>query len=230
MLNDSVASFRRHFKCATFTVSVAQDATSILAARLPGYLQKHTLPNPLPVRAGDELWLKWFRQDIYEQADALITLDADVFCVSSPHSLLSWLNTNAAPNLIVLSEADAQAWHYGNYADALPEIPMVNAGFVAVRKPKEFLREMQRQYELYIQRVRTEDVKWHDEQGALASVWLRRHARGDACLLPEATNRLSCPSANPSVSSVKGLEIIHTAYPDHPQYVALKDQIRSAYA
>src|SRR5688572_21029928 len=80
MLGDSIRSFRPYFAQATFVISYHQGSVVASKGTLPEYVQWHSLPNCPGVEQGDELWLKWFPQDITEHADVLISLDMDVFC------------------------------------------------------------------------------------------------------------------------------------------------------
>ena len=228
MLRDSVESFHAFFPRATYIVSYAQDSLIEGKCTLPDYLQWHSLPARSGIAAGDELWLKWFPQDITDRADLMIAVDADVFCVAQPTSLVRWIRDDISKTICCMEESNPEGWCYGNYYPRLRTLPHVNAGFVASREPAELTRCMMTKYAKYRGWAEKLHRKWHDEQGALAEYWLELEKENRASTLPQIKNKLLCPSTNAHITSLNGLELIHTPYPEHPKYYELKDQIRAA--
>jgi len=229
MLHDSVASFHVQFPNGTFVASYRQDDDLPDRRLLPEYLQWHSLPGETGILPGDELWLKWFPQDLVDAADLFIAVDADVFAVADPVGLRKWMVDELESSICCMQESNPQPWQYGNYADRFARLPVVNAGFVASREAAVFTQAMMWKYQHYTAQPSLQR-RWHDEQGAVAEYWLEQESRARASFLPEATNKLLCPSANAEVIDIQGLEIIHTPYPEHPKYYELKEQIRAAIA
>jgi hypothetical protein len=228
MLGDSISSFRPYFPDATYVLSYAQNSVIQENKILPSYLQWHSLPIETGISSGDELWLKWFPQEITDQADLLIVIDADVFCVAEPRSLTQWIEHEGSKSICCMQESNPGP--YGNFYNRLRIVPRVNSGFVATRDPAKLTRQIMAKYKQY--RKWAVDLRrtWHDEQGALAEYWLEKEQAGAASYLSEARNKLLCPSINPTVTDLTGLEVIHTPYPDHPKYHELKVQIKAAIA
>src|SRR5690348_14973426 len=106
MLNDSVESFQAHFPDGIFLASYTSNAEIPGRRLLPKYLQWHSLPGATGVAPGDELWLKWFPQDILDSADLLLAVDADVFCVDDPKSLRSWIGGELQSSICCMQESD----------------------------------------------------------------------------------------------------------------------------
>lgn len=225
MLSHSIGTFRHWFGDQP-TYLVYTDAPDLVTERIR--VPSTILPmNTTGAEYLDEraTWLKWaprFRHDITATE---IRVDSDIFLVADPTELRSFIEGDG-PDIVVTMEEFTQLWPYGNFGPRLPEqFTPINAGLLGQRAHTDLSSEIRDAYRWWNEFVRSNELKYHDEQGGIALILQSLIADGRVQLLDPKRYRVVCPLNDPPVQSLDGLVGLHATYPEHPAYHKFIDEI-----
>jgi len=146
-------------------------------------------------------------------------IDSDVFLLTDPVEIRAFCDRRVGQKWIATQEEFAADWPYGNFAPRLGQhfIP-INAGFIGQAPGCDITLDLEEAYRWWSGNISESEIKYHDEQGAVAFC-LQAPARvGDVHLLDHRTHRVVCPLNEPPVRSVDGLVLLHATYPEHPAF------------
>jgi len=115
-------------------------------------------------------WMKWAPCFRHDRAATEIRVDADIFLVAEPTELREFI-AGGDYDFVVTMEAFTELWPYGNFGQRLPSgFTPINAGFFGQRPNADLAEPMGAAYRWWVEQVGTHEVKYHDEQGALAFI------------------------------------------------------------
>ncbi len=218
MLSHSIGTFRYWF---------GERPTYLVYADAPAFVSKHLLVPALvlPMAGADAeyvddraTWLKWTPRFRHDVSATEIHVDSDIFLVSEPTELYKFVDGYEADFVVTLEEF-TELWPYGNFGPRLPaDFVPINAGFFGQRAGTDLSDQMRSAYRWWADFVASNNVKYHDEQGALAFVLQELIRSGRVMTLPSSRYRVVCPLNDPPVESLDGLVGLHATYPEHPAY------------
>jgi hypothetical protein len=168
-------------------------------------------------------WKKWAPRFRHDVGVTEFRVDADIFLVAEPAELREFI-AGDGHDFVVTKEEFTARWPYGYFGPGLPQgFTPINAGFVGQRAGRDLTVAVRAAYARWADAMRhTEashtEVKYHDEQGAIAAVLQEPIERGRVLVLDPARYRVVCPLNDPPVHSLDGIVAVHATYPDHPAY------------
>jgi hypothetical protein len=219
MLDFSVAGFRRFFGERHRYVVFTDD---------PGLLQSHRRID-YEIRLMDErgadfndgraTWKKWAPAARLDRTRVEFRIDADIFLLEPSDELQRFCEGRSQARFVSTQEEFSEAWPYGNFGARLrdPRTP-INAGFIGQAAGADITADLKSAYQIWKHEVAEMDVKYHDEQGAVAYALQSHIDAGEVLLLDPARYRVVCPLNNPPVESLAGITLMHATYPDHPAF------------
>jgi hypothetical protein len=219
MLCHSVETFRRFFGPAPRYIVFADDPTVVDAMRLCRFelADLKDIVSPFADPRGN--WRKWAPPRLDIRAVEL-RIDSDIFLLADPADIRSFCEGQSGRNWLVTQEEFSAPWPYGNFAPRLPAgfVPM-NVGLVGQAEGCDISADLQNAYDWWSTHVPDQEIKYHDEQGAVAYCLQRPARSDDVLLLDPGTHRVVCLTNDPPVNDVGGLILMHATYPDHPAFV-----------
>ena len=225
MLCHSVETFRRFFGPSPRYVVFAEDPAVVDALRLCSFELVCLKDADSPFADTRSNWRKWAppRLDI---RSVELRIDSDVFLLAEPAEIRRFCNGRSGRKWLVTQEEFSAQWPYGNFGNRLPTgfVP-INAGLVGQAEGCDISADLQSAYDWWSTHVHDHEIKYHDEQGAVAYC-LQQPAKSDhVLLLDPASHRVVCPLNKPPVSDLGGLILMHATYPEHPAFVRFIQEI-----
>ncbi len=220
MLSHSIGTVRAFFKdkatCVVHTDNAAAVEANLLAPALVRDYSSHSQRQFCDSRS---TWMKWAPCGRLDASLAEVHLDADVFLVSEPHELRSFLRTSSPHLLLAAQEEFVALWPYGTFGPQLPTpfVP-INAGIVGQRAGVDISIDLWALYNAWISRAESEGYLYHDEQGAVALLLQAYCRRSEVMLLDPAHYRVVCPLNSTPVETLAGIKALHATYPQHPAF------------
>ncbi len=225
MLSNSIGTFRHFFGDTPEYVVYADDPRFVAAhLRVDAAVRDMTVPGGeyLDPRA---TWMKWAPRFRHDSAAIEMRVDSDIFLVDEPVELRAFI-AGDGHDYVVTMEEFTELWVYGNFGPRLPPgFTPINAGFFGQRPAADLSEPMGAAYRWWTDHVRDDDVKYHDEQGALAFILQDLIANGRVLLLDPARYRVVCPLNDPPVEHLGGIVGLHATYPEHPAYHRFRAEI-----
>jgi hypothetical protein len=227
MLRDSVLSFRRYFG-SSGDYLVFTDRPSLLEAKISSIARVLTFDS-VPSRTfnwvGVTPWKKWAPTARLSPGKPEVLIDSDVFCVGKPTELISFLEAGGDA-VCGLQESVPEWWCYGAFRSQLAlALPRINAGLFAQQSRANIHNRLEELYSWWLSSTTESERTAHDEQGAIAVIAHELELRHRAVLLPLDRYLILSPRSNSGVTSLDGLAIVHTTFPDHPYYHRFRHQI-----
>jgi hypothetical protein len=225
MLGHSIGTFRHYFGAAPEYVVYA-DAPGFVAA----CLEVEATVRDMAAPGGEYLdpratWMKWAPRFRHDPGSIEMRVDSDFFLVDEPVELREFV-AGDGHDYVVTMEESTQPRLYGNFGARLPPgFAPINAGFFGQRSAADLSEPMRIAYRWWADQTRDDDVRYHDEQGALAYVLQSLIGNGQVLLLDPARYRVVCPSNDPPVENLDGIVGLHATYPDHPAYHRFRVEI-----
>lgn len=226
MLDFSVATFKQVFGEGHRYVVVTDDPPTILAHRRTSYEVLNLKQEGAAFDDERATWRKWAPAARLDARSVEFRIDADIFLLRPSDDLDRFCDGRAPQRFVVSQEEFSEAWPYGNFAPRLstPRTP-INAGFVGQAAGADLSLALDTAYALWLSDIESVEVKYHDEQGAVAYA-LEPHIRaGEVLLLDPARHRVVCPLNDPPVEVLDGLTFMHATYPDHPAFYRFLPQL-----
>jgi hypothetical protein len=221
MLNHSVASFRHFFGSTARFIVFADDPPLVEALRLVDF-EIAPLSTASSGAVFDEkiTWRKWAPRVRLDRSVIEFRVDSDIFLLKEPSEIRKFCEGKSGYELLSTQEEFTEEWPYGNFATKLIRpITPINAGFIGQGAGFDFTFEFENAYVWWKENVAdTSNVKYHDEQGAVAFSIQDYIPRGKVMLLDPLRYRIVCPLNDPPVRSVDELVMMHCTYPDHPAF------------
>jgi len=218
MLSHSIGTFRHYFGDTPEYVVYADNPLFVATnLRVDAVVRDMTVPGGeyLDPRA---TWMKWAPRFRHDPAAIEMRVDSDIFLVNEPIELRAFIAGDGHDYAVTMEEF-TELWVYGNFGPRLPsDFAPINAGFFGQRPAADLSEPMRAAYRWWADHVRDDDVKYHDEQGALAFVLQDLIANGRVLLLDPARYRVVCPLNDPPVQDLGGIAGLHATYPEHPAY------------
>jgi len=226
LLNHSVASFQHFFGNEARYVIFTDDVPAIQKGlKISTEIYSYTSFDHPEYLEPAITWRKWAPRCRYDWDAVELRIDADMFLLLDPVEIKDFCKSGKARYLITL-ENFKELWPYGNFAQLLkPDFTPINAGLVGQQVGADISDLLAEAYEWWKKNVHQEDVKYHDEQGAVSYIFQSLIKRGDVMLLPPEKYQIVCPLNKPPVSSVDGIILLHATYPEHPAFHQFLDQI-----
>jgi hypothetical protein len=219
MLSHSIGSFQR-FLGSTAEYVVYADDPEFVAAHLLVDAEIRQLAGSSPSRylRQEATWRKWAPAPRVDVNKAELRIDSDIFLLDEPVELRRFLNADG-PSYLVSSEEFVALWPYGNFGRKLqsPFLP-INAGLVGQAPGADLTPLLDAEFAWWEELIASSEVKYHDEQGAVAVVMQALAAVGEVTVLDPARYRIVCPLNQPPVRDVTGLVMLHATYPSHPAF------------
>lgn len=224
MLCHSVGTFRRFFGPAPRYIVFADDPTVLDASRLCSFelARLKDIDSTFADTRGN--WRKWAPPRLDTHAVEL-RIDSDIFLLAEPADIRSFCEGRSGRKWLVTQEESSAPW-YGNFAQRLPAgfVP-INAGLVGQAEGCDISADLRDAYDWWSTHVRDQEIKYHDEQGAIAYCLQKPAGSDQVLLLDPATHRVVCPTNEPPINDVGGLILMHATYPDHPAFVKFIQKI-----
>lgn len=172
-------------------------------------------------------WLKWAPICRYDRTITELRIDADMFLVAEPAELRAFCSSDNHSTLFLSSMENFTAlWPYGNFASHLPaDFTPINAGLIGQYAGADLSPLLAAAYHWWETSVPLENVKYHDEQGAVAAILQPLIKQGKVTLLPPERYQVVCPLNVPAVDSLNGIVLLHATYPDHPAFYQFQTEI-----
>jgi hypothetical protein len=226
MLSHSVATFRRFFGTAARYVVFADNPTAVDALRLCPFELADLIEDDSPFTDGRCTWRKWAPRPRLDIRSVELRIDSDIFLLSEPTEIRNFCDGRSGRNWLSTQEEFKAQWPYRNFAPRLPpDFTPVNAGLVGQASGYDMSADLREAYDWWSTHVPDHEIKYHDEQGAVAHCLQQPASSGDVLLLDSATHRVVCPLNEPPVNNIGGLILMHAAYPDHPAFVRFVQEI-----
>ncbi|TCC36296.1 hypothetical protein [Kribbella speibonae] len=219
MLSHSIGSFQR-FLGPTAEYIVYADDPGFVAANLLVEAEVRELAGPSRSRylREEATWRKWAPAPRGDVDRAELRIDSDIFLLGEPVEVRRFLAGESA-SYLVSSEEFVALWPYGNFGDRLPpDFLPINAGLVGQARGADLTVLLDAELAWWEKSIAPGDVKYHDEQGAVAAVIQTLAAEGEVLVLDPARYRVVCPLNEPPVRDVTDLVMLHATYPDHPAF------------
>jgi hypothetical protein len=218
MLSHSIGTFQ-HFFGPDPEYLVYTDRPRFLREQLavPATIAQMRTPTAefLDNRATWNKWAPRFRHDVTATE---LHVDSDIFLVAEPTELHEFISSDWH-DYVVTTEEFAERWPYGNFGPRLPDdFTPVNAGLIGQRAGHDLTASFRAAYRAWLEDLERVEVKYHDEQGAIALVLQEPIAQGRVRVLDPARYRVVCPLNDPPVERLDGIVGLHATYPDHPAY------------
>ena len=170
-------------------------------------------------------WKKWSptpRIDINEHE---FYIDSDVFLVNNPKEIFDFLNDKKY-KFAILDEYKGQSWQHGAMSEkANKHVPFVNAGLFIQKAGHDITQDLLTEFEWWEEHIREEDVKHHDEQGALAIALAAYNVNNQLYILPKDAYVLIGENENLEIENLKDIILFHAVYPNHPAFYKFKDRL-----
>ena len=225
MLSHSIGTFRHYFGDTPEYVVYA-DNPQFVAANL--LIDADVLDMKVP--GGEYLnpkatWMKWAPRFRHDPTAIEMRVDSDIFLVGEPNELHEFIAGDGHDYAVTMEEF-TELWVYGNFGPRLPtSFAPINAGFFGQGPAADLSDLMRAAYVWWAGHVRDEDVKYHDEQGALAFVLQDLITAGRVLLLDPTRYRVVCPLNDPPVEDLGDIVCLHATYPEHPAYHRFRAEI-----
>ena len=218
MLRHSIGTFRYWFGPGARYV-VCCDDTDCVEAALGSACETVAFSDGDPFADAGATWRKWAPSARLAPGECELRVDADVFVLSEPTELLEFCAGGAGDvEVVVTEEAFLAAWPFGNFARWIPTLRPVQAGLVAQRPCADITSALEQAYACWRRRVAPEQIRGHDEQGAVAWALHPLLEDGRARLLPAERYRVVCPLEPESTWSIDGLAVLHATAGGHPAF------------
>ncbi len=219
MLDFSVASFRRWFGEQHRYVVFTNDPGLLQSYRRTEYEIRRIDERGAAFNDGRATWKKWAPVARLDRSRVEFRIDADIFLLKPSAELERFCEGRSAYRFVSTQEEFSEPWPYGNFAARLsnPRTP-INAGFIGQVAGADLTADLEAAYRVWRNGVAEKDIRYHDEQGAVAYALQRHIEAGDVLLLDPMRYRVVCPLNNPPVGSLAGITLLHAAYPDHPAF------------
>jgi hypothetical protein len=225
MLSHSIGTFRHWFGAEADYVVYADDVPAVQAdLRVPA----EVLPMDRP---GAEFfddratWKKWAPAFRHDPARTELRIDSDIFLVDDPVELREFI-AGDGHDYVVTCEEFTERWPYGNFGGTLADgFTPINAGLFGQRAGADLSAAMRDAYRRWLAMLDGTEVKYHDEQGALAAILQDLITGGRARVLDPARYRVVCPLNDPPVERLDGIVGLHATYPDHPAFHRFRPEI-----
>jgi hypothetical protein len=173
-------------------------------------------------------WRKWAPQPRLDIGAAEIRVDADIFLLDDPADIGRFCRGSSGFSLLCTQEAFIESWPYGNFGPRLSNpITPINAGLIGQSPGMDLAAELEAAYRWWQENVEVSQIKYHDEQGAVAYCMQGHIKQGNVMLLDPATHRVVCPLNDPPVENLAGLVLMHSTYPEHPAFWKFLPEIAS---
>ncbi|QFY10344.1 hypothetical protein GBF35_30320 [Nonomuraea phyllanthi] len=219
MLSHSIGSFQRFLGSTAEYVVYADDPEFVTAHLLveAEVRQLDGSPRSRYIRP-EATWRKWAPMPRVDAGRAELRIDSDIFLLAEPVELRRFL-AHGGPSYLVSSEEFVALWPYGNFGGKLPSrfLP-INAGLVGQAPGCDLTPLLDAEFDWWEESIAPDEVKYHDEQGAVAVVMQALAAEGEVTVLDPARYRIVCPLNRPPVRDVTGLVMLHATYPEHPAF------------
>ncbi|MEQ1935514.1 MAG: hypothetical protein ABL962_16770 [Fimbriimonadaceae bacterium] len=221
LLNYSIATFMRFFGEGSRYVVFTDDIPFVSSA-LCVRAEVRSFSNHVSSRFNTvaSTWRKWAPLARLETGVPEFRIDLDMFLLKPPTELFDFCNgLDAEKKFLITTEEWKEDWPYGNFASSLHrDLAPINAGLVGQKPGADISCGLERAYDWWVEQVGERDVKYHDEQGAVAKALEAFMLRGEVTLLPSAKYRIVCPINESSVTNINDLTLLHATYPDHPAF------------
>lgn len=221
LLSHSIGSFRKFFGASAEYLVYADDV-AFVRSHLLAEAQVREIAGPGPERSRYDrdgaTWRKWAPEPRTDIDSTEFRVDADIFLLKEPVELRDFLAESTA-HYLVSSEEFTALWPYGNFAAKLGQrfIP-INAGFVGQAPGADLTALLDEELAWWENGINEGEIKYHDEQGAVAVIINRLAAQRSVAVLDPARYRVVCPLNEPPVEDLSGLIMMHAAYPRHPAF------------
>ncbi|MCK9273296.1 hypothetical protein M0P65_07190 [Candidatus Gracilibacteria bacterium] len=167
-------------------------------------------------------WKKWCptaRIDINEHE---FYVDSDVFLVNKPEEIFDFLNDKKY-KFAILDEFKGQSWQHGAMSTKANEnTPFVNAGLFIQKAGQDITADLLKEFNWWKENIKQEEVKHHDEQGALAVSLNKYKVNNSLYVLPKNKYMLIGPNENNNIENLENIVLFHAVYPEHPAFYKFK--------
>jgi hypothetical protein len=219
MLDFSVASFRHWFGEKHRYVVFTDDPGLLQSHRRTDYEIRLMDTRGAAFSDGRATWKKWAPVARLDRTRVEFRIDADIFLLVPSEELQRFCEGRSPYRFVSTQEEFSEAWPYGNFAARLrdPRTP-INAGFIGQTAGADITADLDAAYRIWKNEVAEADIKYHDEQGAVAYALEPYIDAAEVMLLDPARYRVVCPLNKPPVESLAGVTLLHATYPDHPAF------------
>lgn len=219
MLSHSVASFQAWFG-STARYIVFTDQPMVVRKHMLGSFEIERLDmHPERIEFLDKrcTWRKWAPVPRLDAGSTEFRIDADIFLLRRSQNIEAFISDALDCSIIVTQEEFHENWPYGNFAARLVEnFKPINAGFVGQGPGCDIGPLLRDAYQWWISNVADEEIKYHDEQGAVA--WALEQSELKVHYLDPDKYRVVCPLNDPPVDDVSEIVLLHATYPEHPAF------------
>lgn len=225
LLNHSIGTFQHFFGDEAKYVVFTDDPTlqGQLKVDAKVYLY-HSFDTPDYLEPAIT-WRKWAPRCRYYQDAIELRIDIDMFLVADPVEIKEFCRSGKCDYLITV-ENFKELWPYGNFSKLLePEFIPINAGLVGQHVGADISDLLSKAYQWWKENIGHDEIKYHDEQGAVAFIFQPLIKRGEVMLLPPERYRVVCPLNDPPVESLQNIVLLHATYPEHPAFYQFLPEI-----
>jgi hypothetical protein len=188
MLPYSVGTFHRAFGADARYV-VVTDEMPELRALMEAYVELVPFGGAGGCRFGVEgaaTWRKWCPRPRLAPDRTEFHVDADVFLVGNPQEILAF-NANTSRAYAVMQEAAGSPHWVGRFRSRIyGGMPPVNIGFLGQRVGTDITRDLENEFQWWLNNILEPDRQYHDDQGAVSAILDREHIFGRLELLPQS--------------------------------------------
>jgi hypothetical protein len=149
-----------------------------------------------------------------------------MFLVADPVEIKEFCRSGKGRYLITM-ENFKELWPYGNFSKFLePDFTPINAGLIGQHIGADISALLIEAYQWWKENIRYEEIKYHDEQGAVASIFQSLIKKGEVVLLSPERYQVVCQLNDPPVESLQNIVLLHATYPEHPAFYQFLPEIR----
>lgn len=168
-------------------------------------------------------WKKWCPIPRIDMNEHESYIDSDVFLVSYPTEIFDFLKDNKS-KFAILDEFKGQSWQHGAMnIKANKDTPFINAGLFIQKSGFDITKNLLLEFNWWRKNIKSEDIKHHDEQGALAIALTKYKINNELCILPKEKYILIGPNENKDIESLENITLFHAVYPEHPAFYKFKN-------
>ena len=230
LLNHSIGTFQFFFAAQAAYIVFTDDKEFVERyLQVPVQVYNYTdVPN-YQYLDDHSTWKKWVPACRWTSKDenVEIRVDYDMFLVGDPLEL-KWFCSpdNTTKQFMVTAEAQEAQWPYGNFAHQLRKSAMsINAGLLGQYIDADLTNSLHEQYAWWSQNVNASDIKYHDEQGAVAKALELHIECNQVFLLPLERYCIISPFNDTHHIDVNEIVLLHATCPDHPAFYQFLNRI-----
>lgn len=220
MLSHSIGTFRAHF---------GEEARYVVLTDQPDQVTEGLLTNAEvfsykewpTVNFADKAcnWRKWAPSVRIDSEAVEVRIDVDIFVVNRPTEIIDFCRGLAPFDYLVTQEWFTALWPYGNFGSRLPaNFTPINSGLLGQARHASLASEMLGAYNWWKRSVHNHEIKFHDEQGALALILQEYIKAGKVQVLCPLQYRVVGPLDITPVESLEGIKLLHATSGGHPAF------------